>query len=118
MLYGPTSKGCAYRFKEFRVSITLDILTALAEHPDGEASVDTIKGRLIEAAMSPGRLAALVGNRRTEVQFRLRARGPGDLQNLFSDGLVDRPRPGIWRLTEKGRARLDGFRSRIETRPR
>jgi hypothetical protein len=105
-------------FKGFRVSITLDILTALAEHPDGEASVDTIKGRLIEAAMSPGRLAELVGDKRAEVQFRLRARGPNDLQNLFSDGLVERPRPGIWKLTPKGRARLDGFRSRIESRTR
>jgi restriction endonuclease Mrr len=100
------------------VSITLDILTALADHPDGEASVDTIKGRLIEAAMNPGRLAELVGNKRGDVQFRLRTRGPNDLQNLFSDGLVERPRPGIWKLTSKGRDRLDSFRSRIESRTR
>jgi hypothetical protein len=114
------SKGSAFGLR-FGVSITLDILTTLAEHPDGEASVDTIKGRLIEAAMNPGRLAELVGDRRTDVHYRFRSRipqGPHDLQNLFSDGLVERPRPGIWKLTDKGRARLAGFRSQTESRIR
>ncbi len=100
------------------MSITLDILIALADHPDGEAPIATIKDRLVQAALSPGRLAELVSVKRTEPRQRLRSGGRDALEDLFSNGLVEKPRPGIWRLTARGRAYLACFKSKAEERAR
>jgi hypothetical protein len=90
------------------VSIAFDILSALAQSPDGEAPVARIKDRLVEDALSPRRLTA-VHEKRSDLLHHARLRDPDSLQTLFSSGLVERPRPGIWKLTPKGRAHLAGF---------
>lgn len=93
------------------MSITLDILTALAEWPDGEAPVANIKQRLVDDAMRPGRLAGFIGELSADPLARHQLRGGYGLQSLFSNGLVERPRPGVWKLTAKGREHLTGFKA-------
>jgi hypothetical protein len=90
------------------VSIAFDILSALAQYPDGEAPVTRIKDRLVEDALSPRRLA-VVHEKRLDPLHHSRLRDPDSLQNLFSSGLVERPRRGVWKLTDKGRAHLADF---------
>jgi len=103
------------------LSITFDILTALAEHPGGEAPIATVKDRLVQVALSPVRLNGVVqpnrldpkhaDPRHPDLLYRHRPRDPDTLQNLFSSGLVERPRPGVWKLTDKGRTFLAGLGS-------
>jgi hypothetical protein len=99
------------------VSIAFDILSALAQCPDGEAPVTRIKDRLVEDALSPRRLAA-VHEKRLDPLHHHRLRDPESLQNLFSSGLVERPRPGVWKLTAKGRAHLADFSAPASPRER
>ncbi len=91
------------------MSITFDILTALAEHPGGEAPIATVKDRLVQVALNPVRLSAVVQEKRRDVLHYHRPRDPDTLQSLFSSGLVERPRPGVWKLTDKGRTYLAGL---------
>ncbi len=93
------------------MSITFDILTALAEHPGGEAPIARVKDRLVEVALNPVRLSGVIQEKPSDLLHRYRPRGPDTLQNLFSSGLVERPRPGVWKLTDKGRTYLAGLRS-------
>ncbi len=93
------------------MSITFDILTALAEYPDGEAPIGNVKDRLVEVALNPARLSGVMQEARPDPLHRYRPRGPDTLQNLFSNGLVERPRPGVWKLTDKGRSYLAGLRT-------
>ena len=98
------------------MSITFDILSALAEHPGGEAPIATVKDRLVQVALSPVRLNGVVHENRTDpnrtdLLHRYRPRDPDTLQSLFSSGLVERPRPGVWKLTDKGRTVLAGLGS-------
>ena len=87
------------------MSIAFDILSALAQCPDGEAPVTSIKDRLVKDALTPRRLAA-VHEKRLDPLHHFRLRDPDSLQTVFSSGLIERPRPGIWKLTDKGRAPL------------
>ena len=91
------------------VSITLDILTALAEHPGGEAPIAAVKDRLVQVALQPVRPSGVGQQERPDLLYRYRPRGPDNLQSLFSSGLVERPRPGVWKLTDKGRTFLAGL---------
>lgn len=93
------------------MSITFDILSALAEHPGGEAPVATVKDRLVQVALNPVRLNGVVPEKRPDLLYRHRPRDPDTLQSLFSSGLVERPRPGVWKLTDKGRSYLAGLGS-------
>jgi hypothetical protein len=93
------------------LSITFDILTALAEYPGGEAPIASVKDRLVQVALSPVRVDVIVKEKRVDVLHRHRPRMPDTLQNLFSNGLVERPRPGVWKLTDKGRTYLAGMGS-------
>jgi len=106
----------APRPKGVSLSITFDILTALAEHPGGEAPIATVKDRLVQVALSPVRLNGVVQDNRRDPKhpdllYHHRPRDPDTLQNLFSSGLVERPRPGVWKLTDKGRTFLAGLGS-------
>jgi hypothetical protein len=91
------------------LSITFDILTALAEHPGGEAPVASVKDRLVQVALTPVQIS-VVQDKRVDVLHRHQPRMPDTLQNLFSNGLVERPRAGVWKLTDKGRSYLAGLR--------
>jgi hypothetical protein len=99
------------RYEYCVVSIAFDILTALAEYPDGEAPIASVKDRLVEVTLSPARLGSVVQKQPSDLLHRYQPRGPDTLQNLFSSGLVERPRPGVWKLTTKGRTFLSGLRS-------
>jgi hypothetical protein len=91
------------------MSISLEILSALAERPDGEAPINELRGRLVEAASSPERLAQLMSEARANALIRHRPRAARNV-DLFSNGLVERPRPGVWRITADGRDYLSRLR--------
>jgi hypothetical protein len=91
------------------MSISLEILSALAEQPDGEAPISELRGRLVEAASSPARLARLMSEARANLLVSHRPRTVRSV-DLFSNRLVERPRPGVWRITAEGREYLSRAR--------
>jgi len=92
------------------VSISLEILAALAARPDGEAPVSELKTHLKRQAASRERLDAHVRQARVTGCFDYPVLDAGGSAALFSKGLVDRPRRGVWRITDTGRQYLFAVR--------
>lgn len=87
------------------VSISLEILSALAERSEGEAPISELRGQLARHASSPERLAQLMSEARANGRVHYGPRN-ASTSELFSKGLIDRPRPGVWRITPAGLAYL------------
>ena len=86
------------------------VLRILAEQPNGQARVKTLKDRLPEYATITEEDQTQSVTRPNEEIWEQRVRNirshhdrPG---NLFYEGYVDRPALGIWRITAEGRRYL------------
>lgn len=88
------------------MTISLEILIALSLRPDGEAPIDEVKDLLVQHASSPQRLARLLSEARSNTLLHRRRRDSAD---LFGRDLVERPRPGVWRITAAGRQYLSDY---------
>ena len=92
------------------MSISLEILAALAARPNGEAPVSELKAHLERHAASRERLDEHIRQAKVTGRFDYPILDAGGSAMLFSKGLVDRPRRGVWRITDNGRQYLTALR--------
>lgn len=92
------------------MSISLEILSALAQQPAGAASVSELRAHLARHAARRDRLEEHIRQSRVTRRYDYRVLAAPGSAALFSKGLVDRPRRSVWRITDTGRQFLTALR--------
>ena len=84
-------------------TVSEEILLALAEAPDGEAPISAIRHVLSRPAAKPRNLADRAREMRNRAKLTRSLSFELTAINIFTNGLVERPRDGVWRITPAGR---------------
>lgn len=83
-------------------SIGEEILVALAGFPDGEAEVSAIGKAVFKRLSTPRDLALRMREQTDRAKLPRSTPIEASASNIFSNGYVERPRPGVWRITPEG----------------